>query len=267
MDELSRLRKSIDECDRELIKVFKKRLNLVRRIIEVKRKSGQSILSPEREKQVIENAKNNIKDDDYKIEAEKFIEQVLKLSRGYMSRKLFPYNIVLTGFMGSGKTAVGNELAKVLEMNYADSDVAIEKEAGMSINKIFKTHGESYFRAMEKDIICRLGQLSNTIIITGGGSVMDPDNVKCLKENGIVVFLDAEPEIIYERIKDDENRPLLNGNMSIETINELYQRRIDTYNSSADIIINTNEDSLSRITSEIINQLYNMSNALTASSI
>jgi shikimate kinase len=267
MEELDALRNAIDECDRELIEVFHKRLTLVKKILEVKLKSGQSILCPDREKQIIENAKKNIKDDDYKLEAEKFIDQVLRISRSYQSRKLFPYNIVLTGFMGVGKSTVGSELAKLLEMSYADSDVIIEKEAGMSINEIFRTQGENYFRAMERDIISRLGQLGNTIIITGGGAVMDPDNVKSLKQNGVIVFLDAQPEIIYERIKNNDNRPLLNGNMSLEAVRELYQKRIATYNSSADIIINTNEDSLSRITKEIVNSLYNMDSSPKASSI
>jgi shikimate kinase len=262
MEELTKLRDDIDECDKALVEFFLKRLSLVDQLLEVKCRYGQSIFDPEREKKILEKAKSHIEDTRAVPEALDFLKQILKISRKYQSGKLFPYNIVLTGFMGSGKTSVGRELAGILEMGYEDCDVLIEKEAGMTINEIFATRGESHFRLLEKEMIKRLSQLSNTIVICGGGAVMNPENVKALKSNGILVFLKATPENIYDRIRNDTNRPVLNGKMNIEGITSLYQQRMPAYLSTADIIIDSNGSCLERISGEIINRLCRIKNPL-----
>ncbi len=262
MEELKQLREEIDECDKALVEIFLKRLSLVDQVLEVKCKYGQSILDPEREREILEKAKANAEKNGHVPEAQDFLRQILKISRKYQSRKLFPYNIVLTGFMGAGKTAVGCELARILEMGYQDCDALIEQEAGMTISEIFQKYGEGHFRELEKDMIQKLSQLSNTIIICGGGAVMNPENVKALKNNGILVFLKATPENIYERIRNDGNRPVLKGNMNIDSITELYQKRMPTYFETADIIIDANGSSLECISGEIINRLYQIKNPL-----
>ncbi|MDW7740096.1 MAG: chorismate mutase [Bacillota bacterium] len=257
MDKLIRLRQEIDECDKKLLTIFQKRLNLVKEILIVKRERGQAILKPEREREIIERAVKAIKDADYSEEAEKFIEQILKISRGYQSRKLFPYNISLIGFMGSGKTRVGNELAKVLEMSFVDCDDIIEESCGMPVSKIFEIHGEQYFRNIENNTIRILSKRQNTIIITGGGAVINPENVEHLKKNGVIIFLKSSPDIVYDRIKNDCSRPVLDGKMTVKYISELYGKRFPAYHSAADIIVNS-EDTLEVITNAIINQLYSM---------
>lgn len=118
-------------------------------------------------------------------------------------------NIILTGFMGAGKSSVGKILAKKTGMDVVDTDDVIEGEAGMSISFIFKRHGEEHFRELEKKVVEKVSNLENSIIITGGGVVLDKENMTALRKNGTIVYLHAEPDTVYERLKDDAARPLL----------------------------------------------------------
>jgi len=182
------------------------------------------------------------------------VEELQKLRREIVAQR-FPYNVVLTGFMGSGKTAVGFELARMLEIQYQDCDSVIEIEAGMSVGDIFESYGESYFRLLEQDIIQKLSRSSCTVISCGGGAVMNAKNVTALKKNGILVFLKATPAVIYGRIKNDSSRPLLKGRLSIKSITRLYQQRMPTYLDTADIVVNSDAGSPGQISAEIVTGL------------
>jgi shikimate kinase len=118
-------------------------------------------------------------------------------------------NIVLTGFMGAGKSSVGKVLARKTGMEVVDSDDVIEGEAGMSISFIFKRSGEDHFRELEKKEVEKISGLKDHIIITGGGVVLDKKNMEALRKDGMIIYLHAEPETVYERLKDDAARPLL----------------------------------------------------------
>ena len=146
-------------------------------------------------------------------------------------------NIVLIGFMGTGKSAVGRRLARELKMDYMDIDQEIETLVGMKIKDIFRRFGETRFRSEETLMVKKAAQCENTVISSGGGVVLKEENVAALKETGILVELYADPGIILERVSKNSNRPLVQG-ASLQDIEERYQARREFYDV-ADIRIDT----------------------------
>ncbi len=136
--------------------------------------------------------------------------------------------LVLTGFMGTGKTAVGRILAARLGRDFIDMDARIEEEEGMSISGIFERRGETYFRALEAECCARLAQMEDAVISTGGGALVDPANL-VLFGKALVVCLDADPAEIFERLRHERNRPLLEGPDPRGRIAELLSARREAY--------------------------------------
>lgn len=135
-------------------------------------------------------------------------------------------NIVLTGFMSSGKTVVGKCLAKLLDMSFIDTDAEIEKNAQMKISDIFERFGEDYFRSLETDTISRIAKMDSLVISTGGGAVMREENISALSGNGVLVNLETNAEIITERLGGgDDTRPLTKGKSIEETLARFEVRR------------------------------------------
>ena len=138
--------------------------------------------------------------------------------------------IFLIGFMGSGKSTLGKNLAETLNYDFIDSDLWIEKEQGISIDSIFSSKGEAFFRELELKFIENLNPFNPTIIATGGGLPCFNGNIEKLKEIGMVIYLKVSPEIIVERIKFDDKRPLLNKQDDHEKIdfiqNKLKERNV-----------------------------------------
>ncbi|WP_320046719.1 shikimate kinase [uncultured Ilyobacter sp.] len=151
-------------------------------------------------------------------------------------------NIALIGFMGSGKTTVGRQLAKALEMKFVDIDKLIAAKESKNISEIFSEKGEGYFRRLEKQIVVEESKDNNVIISTGGGVIIDNDNIKNLRKTSFVVFLDCEIECIYNRVKRRKNRPLLNVENMYETIQELYEMRKVLYKISSDFRVEIDSD-------------------------
>lgn len=151
-------------------------------------------------------------------------------------------NIILVGFMGTGKTTIGKRLAKKLSeifggYRFIDMDDEIEKKSGMKISVIFEKFGEEEFRGMEANL-CR--ELSNTkccIIATGGGVIKNLSNIELLKKNGSVIYLKATPEHIYKNIKDDTSRPLLQCEDKIGKIKQMLEERVPLYEQRSDITV------------------------------
>ena len=160
-------------------------------------------------------------------------------------------NIILIGFMGSGKSAVGQKLAKELTLDYLDTDQLIEKTEKMSINEIFTRKGESSFRDLETNVIKTLRDYDNFVISTGGGMVLRPENVKMLKEIGLLVLLWAEPEVIYQRVKSETRRPLLKVADPLAEINKILGQRGPIYSQVADHKVDTSKLSVEAIVAEV----------------
>lgn len=161
-------------------------------------------------------------------------------------------NIILTGFMGTGKTTVGRILEKKLNMKFVDTDVVIERSAGIKIAEIFENMGETHFRKLESDAIEMITMNDNQIIATGGGAVINDYNLRLLKESGRVICLKADTDTIINRVCNDSSRPLLKGGDLKLTIENLMQRRMKHYNK-ADFIVDTDGKSPEDVANNIIN--------------
>lgn len=139
-------------------------------------------------------------------------------------------NIVLTGFMGTGKSTLGHLLARRLNYKFIDTDSEIEKRSGKTITDIFREDGEAAFRRQEKELVEELAQKRGLVISTGGGLVMNPQNVQKLRESGDIICLTASPDEILERVsKQPQTRPLLKETDPREKIAELLQQRSSIY--------------------------------------
>jgi len=166
-------------------------------------------------------------------------------------------NIVLVGFMGTGKTSVGKRLARELKMGFLEMDETIEKEAGIKISEIFARFGEKAFRKKEKELVKRIAELDNLVISTGGGVILEEENVKDLKKNGILICLWATPSVIYNRIKNEAHRPLINCKNPKKRIKELLEDRASFY-AQADYTIDNSRLTLTGAVKEIIKILPNL---------
>ncbi|MCK4244261.1 MAG: shikimate kinase [Candidatus Omnitrophica bacterium] len=162
-------------------------------------------------------------------------------------------NIVLTGFMATGKSAVGKELAKRLKMDFVDTDDLIEEREGIKISQIFQEKEEPYFRKVETEIIKKVAEYKNAVIATGGGVVLKEENMQALRKGGIIVCLSVSPELILKRTLQDEKRPLLKGERKEKEnrIKQLLARRAPYY-QKADFIIDTADSTVEETVKKII---------------
>jgi shikimate kinase len=169
--------------------------------------------------------------------------------------KTVDYNILLIGFMGSGKSTISSELSNILNMKEIDMDQYIEEKEGRAIKEMFETDGEEYFRNRETQAVNDFKSLKSVIISCGGGAVLRQENVEAMKEKGKIVLLTASPETTFERVKSSSDRPILNGNMNIEFIKQLMEKRADKYKQAADITITTDNKTVQEICNELIASL------------
>jgi len=160
-------------------------------------------------------------------------------------------NIVLTGFMGTGKTEVGRELSRLTGFTFIDADEEIVKSEGMPITEIFKQKGETYFRETETQVVKEISKKKNAIISTGGGAVLRKENMDALREGGIIVCLTASPETILERAGSDDTRPLLQVEDPLKKIRELLEYRMPFYRQ-ADMMIETEGKTPLEVAEEIL---------------
>src|SRR5271165_7633287 len=164
-------------------------------------------------------------------------------------------NIFLIGPMGSGKTAVGRQLARLFRFTFHDSDADIEAKTGVDIAFIFEKEGEAGFRIREKESIDRLTQLEAIVLATGGGAVIDPDNRRALAERGVVVYLKTSIDQQIERTRHARHRPLLNGTDPEEKLKELMLRRAVLYAQIADLTVATDGRRVQLVAEEIYESL------------
>ena len=164
-------------------------------------------------------------------------------------------NVFLIGPMGSGKSAVGRHLARLLRFTFYDSDADIEAKTGVDIAYIFDKEGEAGFRLREKESIERLTGLDGVVLATGGGAVIDADNRRVLAERGTVVYLETSVDQQLERTRHGRHRPLLNDTDPQEKLKELMLRRAALYAEIADLTVSTNGRRVQVVAEEIYRAL------------
>ena len=169
-----------------------------------------------------------------------------------MRKKLEKYNIVFTGFMGVGKTTVSAYIANLLNREVIETDQYIVEKANMDIPSIFDKFGENYFRDLESEAVAEISKKRGVIISCGGGAVIREKNVLELKESGIIIKLTATPNTVLQRVKDSNERPILNGHMNTEFIASLMEKRDNFYSNAADITISTDGKTVDEVAKECI---------------
>ena len=162
-------------------------------------------------------------------------------------------NLVLIGFMGTGKSSVARLLARLLNFRYLDTDHSIERRAGRTITQIFAEGGEGAFRALEREVVDELGAETGTVISTGGGLGADPENLARLKQHAFVVCLWASPETIYERVRQQTHRPLLHDPDPLGRIQQLLSAREAVYRQ-ADALVSTESRSVKEVAQHILRE-------------
>ena len=164
-------------------------------------------------------------------------------------------NVVLVGPMGSGKTAVGRQLARHLDMEFVDSDGEIERRTGVDITFIFDKEGERGFRVRECAVIADLAERENVVLATGGGAVLDPGNRSLLRNSGTVVYLETSLAHQLERTRHSKNRPLLQNSDRAAVLRHLMEVRGPLYGEIADIVVATGNQRIGATVREISDRL------------
>ena len=161
-------------------------------------------------------------------------------------------HIFLIGFMGAGKSTIAARLKEMTGAEVIEMDQEIERQQGMAISA---EKGEPFFRSLETQLLASMGHRPASIVSCGGGAAMRQENVDLMKENGCIVLLTAAPETIYQRVKDSQDRPVLNGNMNVEYIRDLMEKRRPYYEKAADLFVSTDEKTAEEICREILSRL------------
>ena len=268
MDRIEEIRAKIGECDDIIIEQLAVRMSHIQEIISYKKATGIPILQPEQEKKQTDALAEKLGADYWYISKSGQVmpkvtdgKYIMKNSRRIQAKSLFDYNIFLIGFMGAGKSTIAGELKDKLEMDRVEMDQMIVEKQGMSISEIFDEYGEAYFRNLESNTLIELQKRKQTIVSCGGGVVMREENTDHMKKNGRVVLLTAKPETIYERVKDSDERPILNDHMNVEFISSLMDKRKERYEAVADITVATDGKNVTQICEEIISKLIALDNA------
>ena len=157
--------------------------------------------------------------------------------------------------MGAGKTTMGRQIAKRLHMDFEDSDHAIEAHTGADIPLIFEKEGEEGFRKREIAVIDELTQLKHLVLATGGGAILAEENRQHLKNRGIVIYLHSDIKYLIDRTRHDKNRPLLQTADPAAKLRELMIIREPLYRQTADIIINTGQQSIKTVISTMLDKI------------
>jgi shikimate kinase len=155
-------------------------------------------------------------------------------------------NLFLVGLPGAGKSTLGRQLARRLIKRFVDADMELENRLGVSIPTIFEIEGEAGFRDREEATLAELTQLADVVLSTGGGAVLRPANRLRLKENGTVVYLHADPAVLWERVRHSRNRPLLQTSDPRNRLATLYDERDALYREVADHVIESDRDEVMR---------------------
>ena len=170
-------------------------------------------------------------------------------------------NVVLIGCRGAGKSTVGSLLAERCELDFHDTDELIELRSGQCISEMVAMRGWEFFRDREKEVVRELSGIDPAVIATGGGVVLDPENISFLKQNGLLIWLTADEDTIIGRIeadrdKDQQRPSLTGGTLTDETLSVMAERS-SLYEKAADLSVDTSVKSLDDVVDEICSELYN----------
>lgn len=160
-------------------------------------------------------------------------------------------NIYLVGFMGTGKSSAGRRLAEKISRKFVDLDGSIEKREKRKISDIFANDSEAYFRKIEKQTLIEVSGGQEVIVACGGGIVIDPENIRIMKQTGKIICLTAMPEVILKRIRGNRRRPLLNMDNPAQKIEELLGKRAQFY-ARADETVDTSELSIEQVADKVV---------------
>jgi shikimate kinase len=174
----------------------------------------------------------------------------LKLETDHVQTGRHIVNLALIGFMGTGKTTVGKLVAEQLKLDFLDTDELIQSRTGRTIADIFAKEGEATFRALERQLVDELSRRTKTLISTGGGLPTNQENLDKLKTHALVVCLWSSPEKIWERVRHQSHRPLLQDPNPQKKIRELLAARKPFY-KQADVLVNTDIRSLREVTQQV----------------
>ena len=165
-------------------------------------------------------------------------------------------HVIMTGFMGAGKTTVGKALAEKQKVPFLDTDQLIEEKAGMTISRIFEIQGEEAFRKMETSVLEDLLKRNDqTVISVGGGLPLRDENRELLRKLGTVVYLQVKPETVLERLKGDHTRPMLQGGDAGDRVRSLFENLTPLYQKAADLVVDVDDKTVSGIVEKIIELL------------
>lgn len=256
-DQLELLREKLEQCDEIILDALLMRNGIVEDIMAFKEEKNIPILQPEQEAKQEAWLQKKMEGRRHKKEVEDVFFQIRQNSKQIQARRLFNYNIVLIGFMGAGKSTISDYLRTAFAMEVVEMDQIISERQGMSISDIFETYGEEYFRDLETSLLIEMQSRTNVVISCGGGVPMRERNVVEMKKNGKVVLLTARPETILERVRDNHDRPLLEGNKNVEFIAGLMEKRRRKYEAAADVIIETDGKNELEICEELVQRILN----------
>lgn len=173
----------------------------------------------------------------------------------HSNRKRQSGNLVLVGMMGSGKTTVGRVLARQLGKQFVDSDEEIQRRTGVTIPHIFDVEGEAGFRQRESAVIADLVAGEGMVLATGGGAVLAQENREILHANGIVIYLRASVHDLWQRTRNDRNRPLLQTGDPRAKLTELFQQRDPLYTEVADIVMPSSKQSVHALVQKLADEI------------
>ena len=255
MNQLEVLRESLGQCDEIILDALLMRNRIVEDIMVYKEANDLPVLQPEQEAKQKGWLEARMEGRRHKKEVNDVFASITQNSKRIQSRNLFNYNIFLIGFMGAGKSTISDYLKNVLAMDVVEMDQCIVERQGMSISDIFETYGEEYFRELETNLLIEMQSRTNVVISCGGGTPMRECNVVEMKKNGRVVLLTAKPETILNRVKDNHDRPLLEGNKNVDFIADLMEKRREKYEAASDIVIETDGKDRLEICEELVHSL------------
>lgn len=160
-------------------------------------------------------------------------------------------NLFLVGLPGAGKTTLGRQMARRLDKPFIDADIELEARLGVSIPTVFEIEGEVVFRDREEAVLADLTTRTNFVLATGGGAVIRAGNRERLSQNGSVLYLHATPQMVWQRVRHNRHRPLLNTRDPLGRLEELYAQRDALYREVADWVIESDREQVARFTARL----------------